>query len=441
MPPSPPHHHDRAAIVAIGDELTLGQSLDTNSRLLADRLVSLGITPVEHVTLPDDEARITKTLRRLVELVPLVIVTGGLGPTDDDLTREALAAAMGEPLVEDEQVLATLRERLARRGRALTDALRRQAQRPRSAVCLPNDVGTAPGLHARLAGGGTDVFCLPGPPGELLPIFERDVLPLLRPDPDGGIVTWFIHTIGLAESDAAARLGALMDRSRDPLVGITASGTVLTVRIRSARAGGAGVAGTADRVRAALDPYVFAEGDATAEGELIDRLGAARQSLVVVESCTGGLLGEMLTRVPGSSDVFLGGWITYSNRMKHEQVGVHTDLLDQFGAVSEPVAVAMARGGMDRSGADHALAITGIAGPGGGSAEKPVGTVWIARASRIGRADARRFVIPGGREDVRLRSARLAVAMLLMGLGGHPVGEPPLLWQVREGGSEPAASA
>lgn len=451
-----PPYHTHAAIVATGDELAIGQSLNTNSRWLADRLMGLGIETVEHVIVGDDAARLAATLRRLTAELPLVIVTGGLGPTLDDVTRDALADVMGDTLVTDEASLAAIERRFAARGRTLTDNQRLQALRPSRATSLPNDVGTAPGLYGAVGGSGgeegADVFCLPGPPRELRPMFERDVLPRLRPDPARIVRTRLLHLIGIGEGDAAARLGDLMARTRSPLVGITAAGAILTIRIRAAAPSETEAEAHLDaaerQVRDALGAFIFGRGDQTLEGVVLDLMRSRARTLATVESCTGGGLGALITRVPGASDVLLGGWVTYSNELKRRQVGVPADLLAAHGAVSDPVARAMAAGGLERSGATDCLSITGIAGPGGGTEFKPVGTVYIGRAWRDPTSpgapvatEARRFLISGDRDDIRDRSARLALAMLYFALtpspqapSSTPASAPPraptLLWEV-----------
>ena len=406
---------ERAAIISIGDELTVGQSLDTNSRWLSGRLTSLGLSVVEHATVPDDLERIVATMRRLAESCHTLIVTGGLGPTADDLTREALSEVLGEPLVEDENSLAAIRRWFSISDRAMPERNRVQALRPTSGVHLPNPNGTAPGI--RVVVGGATVHCLPGPPSEMHPMFEASVAPLIIPPGGRTIRTRVIQTAGLGESDVAQRLGPLMDRDRKPLVGTTASRGVVSVRIRDESADPADIADarisdTADEVRRAVGEWIFAEDDAPLPEIVLNRLRAAGERLVVVESCTGGMLGQAITAVPGSSDAFLGGWITYSNALKHALVGVPLRALEEHGAVSAEVALAMASGGLDRSGAHHALAITGVAGPGGGTHAKPVGTVWIARASRDGDPDVRRFRMRGERDTIRDWSVTSALLIL-----------------------------
>jgi len=409
--------HERAAILSIGDELVVGATLDTNARRIARRLTDAGVTVVQHATVPDDLPALVDAFRGAADACDVVVATGGLGPTADDLTRRALADAAGEALVEDDDALEQVRAFFKDAGRPMPEPNRVQAMRPASARCLRNDRGTAPGLHTTAL--DADVFCLPGPPREMIPMLEAFVLPALRVPPGRVVGSRVLRCVGIGESDLAGRLGDLMKRDRNPLVGTTASGGVVSVRIRYE-----GAAGDADDLmdRTAREaarraaPFVFGEGDTTIAEAVLLRLEARSERLVTVESCTGGLVGKMLTDVPGSSAAILGGWITYTNELKHALVGVPMDVFERAGAVSRDCADAMARGGRERSGADHALAITGIAGPGGGSDEKPVGTVWIARRSKGGSTDVRRFRFLGERANVRAWSALAALAMLRLHL-------------------------
>lgn len=441
------HWHDRAVIISTGDEITLGQLLDTNARFLAERLTGIGILPIEHITVPDDQDAIARAIERASTLAPLVIMSGGLGPTDGDLTRQAVCQVTGDSLVLDPDALSTLTALLAKRGRAITERQQRQAYRPSRSRTLDNAFGTAPGLHARVqrSGGLThaDLFCLPGPPGELIPMFERGVTPLLRPDPSRTIVTRLLHVIGLPEADCATRLGGLTKRTLQPLVGMTASGGILTIRIRAEGQmtpveAQSSVQVLVDQVREALGNHVFADGPGQGTQLLcqsvLDLLKKRDESLSTFESCTGGMLGAMLTAIPGSSQAYFGGSITYANKLKRK-VGVNEDTLTQHGAVSDPVARELASAGLALTQTNHAIAITGIAGPEGGSSTKPVGTVHIAIAScdRAGTqsADARKFLFTGDREDIRRRACVSALAMLSFQLRSgspHPL---PLLWELR----------
>lgn len=452
--------HERAFILSTGDEIVTGQLQDTNARFLASRLMDLGIVPVGHAAVADNLADLIEAIRAACRRAPLVVMTGGLGPTDGDLTRAAIAGVLGEPLVVDEGVKASLVARLTERGREATDRQLRQAQRPRSAACLSNRFGTAPGLHAIVAEGGAngpvDLFALPGPPGELTPMFDGSVIPLLRPSPSRTVRTRLAYVVGMAESDCVDRLGDLTRRDRVPLVGITASGGILTLRMRFE---GKGSPTEAERslgeveaaAHAALGDHLFAVGGGAGEvvgggggrggayqlaASLLRELASRGQTLSTVESCTAGMLGELLTSVPGSSAAYVGGFITYANELK-VALGVDASTLAEHGAVSGQVACQMAARGLERAGSDFALAITGIAGPEGGSVDKPVGTVHIALASApppgsgtAPRAASRRFLFTGDREDVRRRAAVSALAMLHFALRGRTDGTPRMLWEV-----------
>lgn len=432
--PSHASTHASAAILAIGDELVLGQSLDTNTRWLAARLVARGIRIAEHITVADDAVAITAALLRLASGADLVIATGGLGPTADDLTRRALADALGDPLIEDPAALEMLAARAREKGLDLTPERRSQALRPASARCLPNQRGTAPGLAAVI--GGAEVYCIPGPPYEMTHVFEAAIEPLLRVPAGRVVAARTLRVFGIAEADAAGLLGDLMQRDRNPTIGTTVSGGIISVRLRyEGDASGADAALGADaaEVAARLAPHHFGADEDTLASACIAGLAERGDRLVTAESCTGGGIAAMLTDVPGSSAVVEGGWVTYSNEHKRAQLGVPGDLLETVGAVSREVAGAMAIGalaaGAEASGPARrwAIAVTGIAGPGGGTAGKPVGTVWIAIASTDGTADVRRFVFPGDRGRVRDLTAKTALMQLLLALRGEAA--TPLLFE------------
>lgn len=420
------------AILAIGDELTSGQRVDTNSALIASKAEALGVRTVEHRTAADDFGQMVGAIRDLAGVASVLVITGGLGPTADDLTRQALAEATGDELVMDDEALATLKTWYEGRGRRMPETNTVQAMRPSRSCLLDNPNGTAPGLAAELE--NTRIYCLPGPPREMVPMLDRFVLPAFREDAGSVVRIRTMPTFGLGESAVAEMLGDLMDRSRNPIVGTTASGCVVTCRIRyegPEDESKVALDDTAARVRACLGDAILTDHDAEDDGHVLVRtvselLRQARQTVGTVESCTGGLLGEMITALPGSSDVFAGGLVTYTNELKSRLAGVDPGLLEQHGAVSSQVALAMAKGGLPSLGTDHALAITGVAGPGGGSDAKPVGTVWIARASADGSAEARRFLFKGGREAIRLWSATTALGMLRLHLARL---DAPLLGQ------------
>lgn len=433
--------HHFAAIVSIGDELTLGQTLDTNSRWLSQRLMELGIVPVEHVTVPDDCDAHRDALLRLADKVDLILCSGGLGPTADDLTREALAKAMGDSLVEDQLALAQIEAWYASRGRTMSDLNRTQALRPTRAKTIPNHHGTAPGLHAtmiaRASGGGQtsrgcDVFCLPGPPKEMSPMFEQYVVPRLVTPVGKTVRTRVLHTFGLAESDLAQRLGMMMSRealaANKVLVGTTASGGVVSIRMRyegplAPVEAESELDETERQCRDVAGAYIFGRGSDSLASVVLAMLKQAGQTIGTVESCTGGLLGAQLTDVPGSSAAFAGGLVTYTNQLKSLLANVPEANFEVNGpgAVSRETATAMALGGLETLGCDHTLAITGIAGPEGGSAKKPVGLVWIARASKSDEeVDCRAFQFSGDRASIREWAARTALAMAWQHLAGLP---------------------
>ncbi|MEI7657449.1 MAG: competence/damage-inducible protein A [Phycisphaerae bacterium] len=422
-------HQRTAGILSVGDELILGQTLDTNSRWLAQRLVDAGIMPHIHVTVPDTLEAQRDTLRSLASRVDVVVCSGGLGPTADDLTREALAGAMGTSLELDPVSLSQVEAWFVSRGRQMASINRVQAMIPGGARAIPNLNGTAPGIHGAV--GGCEVFCLPGPPREMMPMFESHVLPRLRPDPAAAITTRTVHTFGIGESDLAQRLGDLMNRDARPTVGTTASGGVVSIRIRlqgeAASEESARVLHECEsRARAAAGVYAFGSGDETIASCIVRLLQETGSTVGTVESCTGGGLGAILTQVAGSSMVYAGGFTTYSNELKTRLAGVPESMFATGGpgAVSGACALALARGGVERLGVHHALAITGVAGPGGGSKEKPVGTVWISRASRDGTSDTRRFLFSGDRAFIRDLAAKSALAMMRLRLVGA---EAPLL--------------
>lgn len=427
------HQHQRAAILSVGDELTLGQTLDTNSKWLSEQLRDAGVVPIEHVTIPDDIEAQIRAFTRLASVADIVICSGGLGPTLDDLTRQALAGAMGDTLVEDAESLQQVTAWYASRKRVMPEMNRVQALRPTKGRCIPNPHGTAPGLFGVIAqpGSACDVYCLPGPPGEMKPMFEAAVRPNLRPAPGRSVRTRVLHTFGMGESDLAKLLGDMMRRDHVPMVGTTASGGVVSVRVRyegplSGAQADALLDQTEARVRELAGGFIFGVGTQTLPEVVLQRVRERAQTLGVAESCTGGLLGKTLSDVPGSSDVFAGGLITYSNRLKAALAGVGEGLLEATGAVSRDVAKVLAEGARQRLDVDHCLAITGIAGPTGGvpaaagRPEKPVGLVYIGLSTRGEETEVRQFKFVGDRGNVREWATRSALAMLWRRLAMAP---------------------
>ncbi|MCC6680810.1 MAG: competence/damage-inducible protein A [Phycisphaeraceae bacterium] len=415
----------RTILVSIGDELVLGQTVESNGAYMAEQLCSLGAPAVELVTVGDDQQAITQTLRRCAADADLLIVTGGLGPTADDLTRQALAEAMGVKLIENAVALQQIEKFFRGRHKPMPKINRVQALCPRGAQVLENPAGTAPGIAAKLQ--RAQVFVLPGVPREMQVMFQQHVRPhIVAAISKPALFTASIHCFGQGESTIAERLGKLMARDHQPdqaTVGTTVSAGVCTVRLRANDQDT--LEKTAQQVQILLGPVVFGRDGITLPQALLDLLQQKQLTLATAESCTGGLLGKLLTDTPGSSAVYLGGWITYSNDMKQRHLDVAPDWLEGQGAVSGPVVCAMASHAADRSGADCALAISGIAGPDGGSAQKPVGTVWIGLHVRRQSPPTQAFVclFPAaiGREAIRDRAAKMALQALRLRLLDQPL--------------------
>lgn len=419
-----------AAILAVGSELLTPHRLDTNSLYLTGRLNDIGIDVVWKGVIGDNEDALAAAIAHARNQVDLVVTTGGLGPTADDLTREVIARVLGLALVEDAAVLDTIRRRFERRGLHLPDGNRRQAAVPAGARVLPNPNGTAPGLWI---GAGSSIFVLlPGPPREMQPMFEKSVLPeLMERSGARRVLRRVIRIAGRPESH--------VEEIANPVYSGFATGAVpIETTILAApgqielhlSARGSDV----PRMEHALDsavaalakvlaPAVYSVDGRTLEqvvGQELLRLG---WKLAVAESCTGGLVGAKLTDVPGSSAWFAGGIVAYANDVKTRELGVPSEIIGRDGAVSEAVAVAMADGVRERFSADAGLSITGIAGPTGGSAEKPVGTVVIAVST--GPAVVRTYRFVGDRAMVRQQSVIAALELLRHSLAKAPPPNAP----------------
>ncbi|HEX2973535.1 MAG TPA: competence/damage-inducible protein A [Tepidisphaeraceae bacterium] len=423
-----------AIILSIGDELVLGQTIDTNSAWLSQQLAQVGCAVSAHITVADDQAAIEQAIRGSALRCDFLIITGGIGPTADDLTRQALAAIMGVPLDLNESWLATLHDFFHARNRPMPAMNQIQAMIPRGAQMIYNTCGTAAGIRATLSTPHCDVFVMPGVPKEMKAMFTRDVLPVIAQHSGGAVIlSRTLHTFGLGESTVAEMLGSLMDRTRNPSVGTTVANGIVSLRINSrfddpARAR-AELEQTEAACRAALGELIFGADDESLP-QIIARLllnpsahgtEHSTPTITTAESCTAGLLAKMLTDIPGSSAYFTHGWITYSNAAKTQLLGVSPKTLAQYGAVSEPTVCEMAVGALSRANANLALAISGIAGPDGGTPTKPVGTVCIALASTSAPTLARTFSLFGDREMIRDRAAKMALTLLRYHLLNRPL--------------------
>jgi nicotinamide-nucleotide amidase len=413
-------------VVTIGTELLLGLTPDTNAAELGRALAAAGVEVVRHTSVSDRPDAIRDAVTEALARTGFVITTGGLGPTRDDMTKRAVAAIFGVALTLDEAVLRSLEERFRRLGRPMPAVNRTQAEVPVGAIVLPNPRGTAPGLWVEDR--GRVVVMLPGVPSEMRGLLAEEVLPRLAALGGGsgpGLVvrSRTLRTTGVAESALAERVGAIEDDIAPLTLAYLPSTDGVDLRVTAWSVPAAEADRRLGEVIAALRQRAGDDGygeDATdLAAVVLERLRGRHARLAVAESCTGGLLGARITAVAGASDVFVGGVLAYGDEVKSADLDVPIDLLARHGAVSEEVVLAMAHGAQLRFAVEAALAITGIAGPGGGTPEKPVGTVWIA--ARFGtRARAVRRVSPGDRGEIRARSAQAALDLLRRLLAEHP---------------------
>jgi competence/damage-inducible protein CinA-like protein len=410
----------RAEILAVGSELLTPLRPETNASYLTGRLLEIGIEVGARVTVADDGALLESAFRSALGRADIVIATGGLGPTEDDLTREAAATALGRRLARDAEILEVLKARFARYRRPMAPVNEKQADVIEGAVVLPNPRGTAPGQ--RVEAEGRTLVLLPGPPGEMQPMFDEQVWPVLR-ERAGGVVlkTRILRIASMGESEVEQILAPLYKTFTNPRTTILGgAGQVelqLTASGPSLSAAEEEIETLARGMRELLPGRIFAE-DGRELPEVVAQLLRERAlTVAVAESCTGGLLATRLTDVPGSSTFFERGFVTYSNRAKTEMLGVDPALIERVGAVSEEVAAAMASGARQNAGTAIGAGITGIAGPDGGTLDKPVGLVYVALDGAAG-TRVRRATFPGERSRVRFQATQSALEMIRRGLLG-----------------------
>jgi nicotinamide-nucleotide amidase len=409
-----------AEIIAVGSELLTPYRLDTNSLYLTEELNGLGIEVRFKTVVGDDPERLAAVFRTAIRRSGLVILTGGLGPTEDDVNRNVVADVLGRRLIEVPEIRQRIQERFVSLGRSMAKNNLRQALVPEGAEWLANEQGTAPGIW--LEQDGVTIVLLPGPPGELRAMFEAQCRPRLeRNAPKERIRTRVLKVVGLPESEVDERIAPIYKAYENPATTLLATPGAIEVHLRARAASDAEaealLAELGDRIELALGDHVFSTHGESLEEVVGMRLVMKEKTVAVAESCTGGLLSERLTRTPGSSNFFLGGAVCYSNELKTKMAGVPQTLIEENGAVSKPVAQALAEGIRKRAGASLGIGITGIAGPGGGTPEKPVGLVYIALADEQG-TEVREFRFPGKRDRIRQWASQAALEMIRRRLRG-----------------------
>ena len=403
-----------AEIIAIGSELLAPDRTDTNSLWLTEKLNSLGIEVKLKTIVGDDDARLEEAIRDAVRRSKVVITTGGLGPTEDDITRKITARALGRRLLLDETVLAEIRQRFQTFGVAMPERNSRQAMVIEDAEILPNPNGTAPGMF--ISHEGTSIVLLPGPPREMKPMFENHATSRLAGRVGSlRVVRRLLRVAGLGESAVDEKIAPIYTQYDNPQTTILFNQSEieihLTARGRTENDANTLLDRLSEQIEERLGNAVFSFAGEKMEEVVGLKLAVGGYTLSVAESCTGGLIAQRLTEVPGSSKYFIEGVVAYANDAKTRTLGVEPILLLEHGAVSAPVAEAMAEGIRKRAGTDFGLSVTGIAGPGGGTEEKPVGLVYIALADDV-KTEHRKLKLPGDRQLIRWRASQAALDML-----------------------------
>ena len=404
----------KAEIIAIGSELLTPHRTDTNSLWLTQRLNSIGISVLQKTIVGDEESRLEEAVRDALRRSDVIISTGGLGPTEDDITRKVFARVSGRQLMLDYEVLEQIRERFASRGYQMTPNNERQALIPRGATVLSNPNGTAPGI--RMDQDGKLIVLLPGPPRENQPMFNDYVMPELEKLSRGARISKrLLKVTGLGESALDDMIAEIYTPYTNPTTTILFTDSEIEIHLTAtsetvARAEEI-VDELADKLEERLKDHLYTTTGETLESVIGNRLLLKRYTIATAESCTGGLIAERITSVPGASDYYVGSVISYTNEAKADLLGVPREMIESRGAVSGEVAEAMARGVKERTGATIGLSVTGLAGPGGGTEAVPVGTVYIGLADDIMTSN-RRLILPGDRHLIRWRASTAALEMV-----------------------------
>ena len=404
----------RVEIMAVGTELLLGDILNTNAQFLAQELANLGIDVYYQTVVGDNPQRLKDTIYHAFSRADLIITTGGLGPTEDDLTKETAAEYFGEKLVLDEKAFSRIKTYFDRTGRVMTQNNVKQAMVPENnCTVLYNDNGTAPGII--IEKNGKMIVMLPGPPRETVPMFVNQVKPYLAQKQEYTFLSRILRVANVGESAMAARVQDIMDVQTNPTIAPYAKDGEAILRItakaKSEAEADALIDPVAEKLKERLGDAVYAEGETDLQTVVAELLIERKLTIATAESCTGGLIASKLIEYPGISEVLLEGCVTYSNDAKMRRLGVKAETLEQFGAVSEETAREMAEGIARTSGAEIGIATTGIAGPGGGSEEKPVGLVYMGLYYK-GKTDVKKCNFAGKRQAIRERAAYTALDWL-----------------------------
>jgi nicotinamide-nucleotide amidase len=412
----------KASVISIGNELLTGRAVDTNSVYLNSQLFPMGVKMAGVYTVGDDKADIVRVLRQAAETSDIILITGGLGPTDDDVTRYAISEFLSCPLVLDNRLLDIIKHFFEKRGKQFPQRNKIQAYLPKDSSAMENPIGTAAGIKASF--GGKMLFTFPGVPAEMEKMFhefaEPAIVNLLENSNNSEYVSVRrLKCCGTGESNIAEMLGELMGRGCNPEVNCTVSDGIITIEIRaiadSQKKANKLTQDYAQLIQNKLGKLVFSNNDRSLVEIVADKLREKSQTVSFAESCTGGLVSKLITDIPGSSEYFTQSWVTYSNDAKSRLLGVPEELLEKYGAVSKEVAEAMGKGAKEKSGADYIIALTGIAGPAGGTEQKPVGSVYI-NITGNDLTDTQYYIFPGSRDMVRKRTANAALNTLRLHL-------------------------
>lgn len=407
-----------AEIICVGTELLMGQVVNTNAAYISERLTEAGIGVIYSSVVGDNPERLKDAVDRAIERCDVVVTTGGLGPTDDDLTKETIAELMGKKLVFHPESMDRMTAYFRDRGKSISKNNEKQAYIPEGAAVIENDNGTAPGCI--IDDKGKTVVMLPGPPKEMKPMMEKALI-FLKKKSKTVMSSRVLRLFGIGESSAAEKIADIIENQTNPTIAPYAKEGEVTFRITASsekkEQADELLKEMADKVYERLGEYIYGEGDDNSlSNVVVKKLCQNNLKLATAESCTGGLIGQMITKIPGASECYEFGFITYANRAKEELLGVRRDTIEKFGAVSEEAAGEMAEGARRAAKSDIAVSVTGIAGPGGGSDEKPVGLAYIGVSDKNG-TEVFRFVQSGDRERVRVKSALCALDIVNRRIG------------------------